>query len=357
MRFWRALIGFIVVVVLVGVGVSIVTATVSQPKTVPVLYEPDPPPLTAAGPEPLRTDYQTVTLPPAEPMLDHPDAPDGHVYRALVRTRTDWTDEDGTVWTAAELGPQPNDEYVRTVTGLAWRWYQSAMCYRWNLTQDSQGNWTVEKVTGLTCQEVADYYGDNLSLAKAIEYFSDYTADVDNANKTKVVKAGNADPKDIPSYRCAAGDRRDNPDTEAVEFQLCELQPSTDLTDADYAPSVDETTWTVDTLTTFQSDYTVSTSWSQSDRKRATAAYDSDWEYVVAENAARRIRNANRVPTEVFDQAAYDTAWAAWSVLRDADREAKTAWREAVNDYKNDRPSGMFVDCRLTGCVVVNSAR
>ena len=205
MRFWRALIGFIVVVVLVGVGVSIVTATVAEPQTVPVLYEPYPP--VNDGPPlemPDEADYQIPAELPRVPT--YPPKPKAPVYSS---------------------GWYQGEWYGIEKSVPAWRWYRSANCYYYNISQDEQGNWTVTQVTD-TCVAVGAYY--KITPEKAAEYFSLF--DADDENKTKVAKPGNADPQDIPTFDCDYKDL--GPDGEngfiVEEAGTCELHPTWDDT-------------------------------------------------------------------------------------------------------------------------------
>ena len=330
---FRYLFGGLMVVGLLWGGLSAYGSL--GPTSVPVLYEPYPP--VSDGPPlemPDEDDYQIPAELPRVPT--YPPKPKAPVYSS---------------------GWYQGEWYGMEKSVPAWRWYQSAMCYRWNLTQDSQGNWTVEQLTGLTCQEVADYYsrpGKDFSLAKAIEYFSWFAAD--DENKTKVAKAGNADPQDIPTFDCDYKDL--GPDGEngfiVEEAGTCELHPTWDdarllelgVDDADERARLVQfvadyaTTATVDVVDRdrMRSDYEADVTAWEAEKKSILDAYQAEYDAV---------KNAT-----VLDEDAYDAAMVLYDRQQSADSDYTDAWDAYQTAYQN--ASGMFVDCRLTGCVVVN---
>ena len=327
---FRYLFGGLMVVGLLWGGLSAYGSL--GPTSVPVLYEPYPP--VSDGPPlemPVEADYQIPAELPRVPT--YPPKPKAPVYSS------GWYQG---VWYGMEKSVP------------AWRWYRSANCYYYTFSQDEQGNWTVTPVTD-TCVAVGAYYG--ITTEKAAEYFSLFAAD--DENKTKVAKAGNVDPQDIPTFDCDYKDL--GPDGEngfiVEEAGTCELHPTWDdarllelgVDDADERAR----------LVQFVADYATTAMVDVVDRDRMRSDYEDDvtaWEaekkrilddYQAEYDAAKK--------TTVLDEDAYDAAMVLYDRQQSADSDYTDAWDAYQTAYQN--ASGMFVDCRLTGCVVVNSAR
>ena len=326
---FRYLFGGLMVVGLLWGGLSAYGSL--GPTSVPVLYEPYPP--VSDGPPlemPDEDDYQIPAELPRVPT--YPPRPKAPVYSS---------------------GWYQGEWYGTTEMVPAWRWYQSAMCYYYEIVQDGD-NWEVTEVDA-TCTQVAVHY--DITPEKAAQYFGKFAAT--DPNKTKVAKSGNLDPATIPTFDCDYKDL--GPDAEngfiVEEAGTCELHPSYDA-DRLAELGVDDAA-EIARLVQFVADYATTTEVDVVDRVRMKADYEADIEAWEAEK--KRILDDYQAEYDaaknatVLDEDAYDAAMALYDRQQSADSDYTAAWDAYQTAYQN--ASGMFVDCRLTGCVVVNPVR
>ena len=338
------------------------------PDTVPVIYEapvvwtePDSDALPLEPEPPDRSDH-LVRL-PAEPYPDYPQR-DGHVYRG--------------------------EEFTKLVTVRAWRYEPARRCWQWSTAPPTQADLDAAEhrahaaldgfVSHYEFIRDRDAAARSMGHADAAAFVAWYRSTVTgpttraevecppgeddgdhhhiqivDGQGTRVTLADGSDPQPIPTYACREA-------TEADPRTHCELQPSDTVAslEAD-GLSADE----AQPLADFARLRSAETTVVQPDRSAAEAAMQQDHERISRERDAIDERNAARgwhCPAEC--EASYAAArdqWqdahAAWSaalpepVADTTARDAYLARREKLN------ADGMFVDCRLSGCLVVNAPR
>ncbi len=341
-------LGFSVGIFLAALMLVVISANAfasQEPTTVPVHYEPT----TYYAQEPVAPDKSEFTNPvekvyvtplpvwdgvpgqfhgvslPKGTLLPFPEAPDGGVYEsALTRTMI----------------------ASREITTSAWRYDSGCFDFvRW-----SGGEIPVVPCSELRAYLESDPDGDGFWTPERIE---EEISIVRHTTSSQVVDANGENAADIPSYSCDRGKEFD-------PIRLCQLasNDTRDALEGRGAPEED-----IDDLVSFVATYAITVTVTTIDWNKVQeqeARYQKDVARIIAHNDA--VRAANRYTVYECDAtceddyarqlAAYETAL--------ADYEAGTVLNQGeIDDYTYGKAaeSGMYVDCRLNRCVVVNSAR
>ena len=202
-----------------------------------------------------------------------------------------------------------------------------------------------------------------------------------------VVRADGTEPVEIPKYYCVGVTPTQpvcepSPNDTAESLTGNRREPisaetwTESLEGSDLEEIPEATALTIDALVQFVADYTYEYGTvTVSDSPAAYAQWLADRNKIDAHNLAQRTARMEKVKNNVavFDQAAYNAAFAAhvpdlaFRAARVAYDDRKAADEKAVTDYdtahaaykqdRRDQGDSMFVDCRLSGCVVVNPVR
>lgn len=341
--------------VLLGFAGGAAIAQTVWPSSVTVHYEPDAP---EPKPEPQEADFHNL-IPPApletwsgpdgaltantlpEGMLvPKPEPPEGRWYGSAITPRT---------------------EYTKEITVGAWRWQNHSKCY------DVLGDYSAiscddlkARFDAIADQPKLDRDGRQVCLNRGTDWekcytnreyyeelygmsWADYVADEIKwsefsvgTSSTKVVKADGTDPSDIPTFACDRG--------------TCQLHPDNDADDlAAYGAAEAE----IPTLLQFIADYTITTTITVVDRTAAYAQYHDDSATIGAHNVAVQVAREPVKGCDAVCDREYRAALGKW----EHETDPENAHDHFVYRTDKSREAGMYVDCRLDGCVLVNPVR
>ena len=331
-----------------AVGLAATALTASQgPSQVPVYYEPVP----IRMQEPVAPDKADFTRPvtklhqevlpvwsgvpgqfygvklPEGVLLPFPDQPRGGVYESALT---------------------PTMVASREKQTGAWR-YDSA-CYdfhRW----DGVGTIPEVSCADLRAYLASDPDGDGYWTPARIDR---EIALVKRSTSSRVVDSAGENPADIPSYSCDRGKRYD-------PVRLCQLHPTATRAELEDngAPEGE-----IDTLVAFVGTYAITETVTVIDWQKVQEQerqYRSDRDRIIAHND--QVRADNRYTAQECDAACesdYARAVAAYEAERatyDSGAVLNQGDIDAYLQRKVDAGRDMFVDCRQSGCVLVNPVR
>lgn len=203
----------------------------------------------------------------------------------------------------------------------------------------------------------------------------------------QVVKADGTEPVEIPKYYCAGVTPTQpvcepSPNDTAESLTDNRREPITaeawtaSLEGSDLEGIPEATEWNIEALVDFVADYTYEYGTiTVSDSPAAYAKWLADRNAIDAHNLAQREARMVKVKNNVavLDNDAYKAALTAhvpdaafqaarddYDLKKDADARAVTAYDDEHNNYladKRDQGDNMYVDCKLSGCIIENSVR
>lgn len=380
-RSW--LIAFTVLAV-IAIAADAALGNTTRPPTVPVLYQPEVPVDRGSMAAPVPGDFMIEVYPDPlvlTPLPEPPTGKQGNIYNGTAHTKTETKDLRAWRWEGyAEcmnvLGDyggidcsdlQAEFDRIRDLPKLGRdgqklclnRGRTSEKCYT-NAMYIAELHYGVKGRVSSWQHGVATYSSPdivsnwNKYVAEEIKWAT-FTTTI---SSTRVVKANNSDPVEIPTYDC--NQWQDDPDTTEVEgCQVGVDDDANSLTGA-RAPVGDD--WTVEALVQFVVDYSLvyeaGAQVEVADRDAAWKVYEGDRARIQADNQAAE-EAYDPTPTTQLDKARFDAAEAAYEAWKAEGKRIKDAYIADDNKYEADKvaQTGMFVDCKLDGCIVVNPVR